>query len=74
MLTLPPALLDFFFHFRNVPPSTYALLFYVSVPCLPQIKPGVHTIALVFPRFFFNTTLSNILTTSSNFVWAQMGL
>ena len=54
----------FFFCLRNVSPSPIPLLLYATVPCWPQMKPRLHTIALVLPIFFCSPTLSNILTIS----------
>ena len=62
------------FRSRKVAPSTVDLLLYANSPCWTQRNPGVHTIALFLPIFFWSTTLLNILTIAIRVVFTQMVL
>ena len=46
---------------------------YFTSPFCPQINPGLHTIAFVFPRFFFRPTLLNIHTSDASIFCTHMG-
>ena len=50
------------FRSQKAEPSPVALLLYASAPCWNQINPGAKTIDLVFLRFVWSPTLSNIVT------------
>ena len=62
------------FLYQKVAHSPAALLLYADVPCFSQMNPGVYTIALFFPRFFWISTLSNILTMAVRVVFTHVGL
>ena len=61
------------FRYWEVAPSLVTRRLYASLPRCPQMKPGVQVIALLFPRFVYGPTLSNIRMSVISVLCNQMG-